>query len=182
MPGRTRVSFALLPLLMLLGCGSSEPQPEGPLTAAGAPFAYCLPSGTRGDITLGAEILAVEGRATVEVKEVQLLGAENVDVLEASVATLTTTNSFGISVGYPPSRELLGEFGLDKDWQRRQAIPGAMLADPPATQRHTLVLGLDLSAGGQFDGIELKYTNGNSEQSLKTGTSLRIAGPGKPCF
>jgi hypothetical protein len=174
---------ALLPLLLLPGCGSSEPQPGGPLEAAGQPFSYCLPADASGPITLGAEILQLaEGDENVSVTNVDLVDATSVELLEASVVRLTTTNSFGSSVNYPPSDEVLDEFGLRNDWARRQVVPTAELEPLETGDRYTLVLGVDITLQSSFDGIKITYQGGDTQYVVATETQLRVAGAGQaPC-
>lgn len=163
---RLTATFSLAIALMgltLTGCVRS-PTTDGQLAAGGDAGQLCLPSSTNGEYTFGNQPLTNNGAEPVTIRSVNLLGAQDVDIVDALLVPVGST-LLGSTRGWPPAPDRLPQ---DLDWTSRLPAAGTAI---PAGQVRNLVLHLRTRGDSQFDAVEVAYSDASGDRALASSTT-----------
>jgi len=160
----------------LAGCSADEDEPEREL----GPRATCVSADPQGELILVPGTLRAGSRPW-ELTSVELRGARNLEVVEASTVGFTgQASAKGIVLDYPPLKNA-GIADSYADWDERLGLPGTVTAADGLQAMLVAVRLSEPTEAGRLTGVTLDYSEGGEAHTLDWTHQVLVEPPGEVC-
>jgi hypothetical protein len=173
----------VLSLAVLGACGSgvSIPPPP-PMSDVALPGSFCLATKPGVAVTLGWDLLQVQGAAPAVIRKVSLLGASGVDMRAVLAVPVVGTDLLGNGWSYPLTAKELAELPSGVLWSKRRPAVGARI-DPSSGPQVNLVAAVlpTGSAAGKATGLSVSYEVRGRGYVLDTAAGFTVLAAPSAC-
>jgi hypothetical protein len=173
----------VLSLAVLAGCGlvvSNSPPP--PMSDVALPGSFCLSTKPGVPVTIGWDLLQVQGSAPAVIRNVSLIGGSGIDLSAVLAVPVLGTAVLGNGWTYPLTAKELAELTKGVQWSKRRPAVGTTIR-PSANPDVNLVAAVAPTgaAGGTATGLSVSYEAGGQGYVLDTVAGFTLLASPSAC-
>lgn len=166
-------TLAAAVLVAASGCTGSVSE-NGPLSAGGEAASVCGPGDGEAIFSMGHDWLVNEADAPVTITGVELIGAEDMELIEAVIlpppVDPSTTTLIGLVDEYPPAEYTETSDG-GSYWSLREDIGKAVIEGHQASN---LLIGIKATGHASMEGAAISYQHQGKSYRMETTTRFHV--------
>lgn len=137
---------------------------DGALRLGGEKGSICIPPGSGDDYAIGIDAVQNGTAADIQVKQVRLIGAKNVRLIDGYLAPIVDQTLVGAMPGWPPSSAAPAVF------EKKAVVPTSL----PANGEANLLVHVNATVPAQVDAVEVTYVSDGKTLRVRNTTMFAI--------